>query len=52
MKVEFPEPKVMEPAKGSAGLRTHIGGAQTTVSCLMEAGKATGNSGLVKKSIG
>ena len=39
-------------AKGTAGLRTHIGGMQTTVSALMNAGKATGNTRLIKKSIG
>lgn len=40
------------PARGTAGLQTQIGGAPTTVSGLMEASKATGNAGLVKKSIG
>lgn len=38
--VEFPNTKPREPSQGSAGLRTHIGGACTTVSALMEASKA------------
>lgn len=50
--VEFPPLRDAEPAKGTAGLRTHIGGQCTTVSALMEAGKATGNATLIKKDIG
>ena len=49
--VEFPNTKPREPSQGSAGLRTHIGGACTTVSALMEASKAIHNEGFVKKSI-
>ena len=52
MRVEFPEPKPVSPSKGTAGLRSHLGGCCTTVSTLMEAGKATGNARLVKKDIG
>lgn len=53
MRVEFPEPpKAIEPAKGTAGLKTQLGGSCTTVSVLMEAGKATGNPNLIKKHIG
>lgn len=47
--VEFPNTKPREPSKGSAGLRTHIGGVCTTVSSLMEASKAIHNTGFVKK---
>ncbi len=50
--VEFPTPKVRAPAKGTAGLQTHIGGVCTTVSAIKEACKATGNNSLVKISIG
>lgn len=50
--VKFPPPKNVEPSKGTAGLKTLIGGSCTTVSTLMEAGKATENASLVKKSIG
>lgn len=49
--VEFPTQKRVEPAKGSAGLQTQIGGCCTTVSALMELGKATNNGKLIKKSI-
>ena len=53
IKVEFPPAtKAVEPAKGTAGLRTHLGGVCTTVSSLVEAGKATNNPKLVKQSIG
>lgn len=52
MKVEFPEPKVRAPSKGTAGLQTHIGGVCSTVSAIKEASKAIGNESLVKKSIG
>ena len=53
MRVEFPDPpKAIEPAKGTAGLKTQLGGSCTTVSALMEAGKATGNPNLIKKHIG
>lgn len=50
--VEFPNTKPREPSEGSAGLRTHIGGACTTVSSLMEASKAINNQCFVRKSIG
>lgn len=51
--VEFPEPRLRaSPAKGTAGLQTHIGGVCTTVSAIKEASKAIGNESLVKKSIG
>lgn len=38
IEVEFPVRKSAEPAKGTAGLTTHIGGVCTTVSVLREAG--------------
>ena len=50
--VELSKPKDATPAKGSAGLHTQVGGAATTVSGLMEASRAIGNAGLVKKAIG
>lgn len=50
--VEFSNVTARTPSKGTAGLHTRIGGVCTTVSSLMEAGKATGNDSLVKKSIG
>ena len=50
--VEFPQPKEVVPSKGTAGLRTHLGGCCTTVSIIKEAGKSTGNKSLVKKEIG
>ena len=50
--VVFPTPREWTPAKGTAGLQTHLGGAPTTVSALMEAGRETGNASLVKKDIG
>ena len=50
--VEFSTPKKVEPSKGTAGLKTQLGGSCTTVSAVMEASKATGNSKLVKKHIG
>lgn len=50
--VEFPEPREVVPAKGSAGLTTHYGGAPTTVSGIIQASKCTGNPGFVKKHIG
>jgi hypothetical protein len=52
VEVEFSTPRDATPAKGTAGLRTQMGGACTTVSALRDAGKATGNDKLVKKSIG
>lgn len=52
MRVEFPEqPKAVEPSKGSAGLKTQLGGRCTTVSALQEAGKAIGNANYVKKEV-
>jgi hypothetical protein len=50
--VEFPEPKAVIPSKGTAGLKSQLGGCPTTVSALMEAGKNIGNASLVKKDIG
>lgn len=50
--VEFSTPKKVEPSKGTAGLKTQLGGSCTTVSAVMEASKATGNPNLVKKHIG
>jgi len=50
--VEFPPPKVRAPSKGTAGLQTQLCGCMTSVSALMEAGKATGNASLIKRSIG
>jgi hypothetical protein len=50
--VEFPEPRDVVPAKGSAGLTTQYGGAPTTVSCIIQASKGAGNPGLVKKHLG
>ena len=50
--VEFPEPRDVVPAKGSAGLTTQHCGAPTTVSGIRQASKGTGNTGLVKKHIG
>lgn len=52
IRVEFPEPREVVPAKGSAGLTTQYGGAPTTVSGIRQASKGTGNTGLVKKHIG
>lgn len=49
--VEFPNTKPREPSQGSAGLRTHIGGACTTVSALMEASKAIHNEGFRRKAL-
>jgi hypothetical protein len=50
--VEFPQPKEVVPSKGTAGLKSRLGGCATTVSTLMEAGKNIGNASLVKKDIG
>lgn len=50
--VEFPEPREVVPAKGSAGLTTQHCGAPTTVSGLRQASKGIGNPGLVKQDIG
>jgi hypothetical protein len=52
IRVEFPEPRDVVPAKGSAGLTTQHCGAPTTVSGVRQASKGTGNTGLVKKHIG
>jgi hypothetical protein len=52
IKVELSIPKEKTPAKGTAAQKTQMGGTCTTVSALMEAGNATGNASLVKKSIG
>lgn len=49
--VTFPETKVIEPSTGTARLKTRIGGMATTVSALMQAGKATDNPSLIRKSI-
>lgn len=38
-------------AKGSAGLRTRVGGAATTVSGLAEAGNGDKPGGLVKRDV-
>lgn len=46
--VEFPAQRSAEPASGTAGLRSHLGGSATTVSALMGEGKGS----LVKKAIG
>lgn len=51
VQVTFSTPSDHTPAKGTAGLQAHIGGVPTTVSAMMDAGKATGNN-IVKKSIG
>lgn len=48
IRVEFPQQKSTEIAKGTAGLQTHMGGCCTTVSALSVAG----NRGLIKKSLG
>lgn len=45
---EFPAQRSAEPASGTAGLRTRLGGSATTVSALM----GEGNGSLVKKAIG
>ena len=47
--VTFPNPpQDFTPAKGTAGLRTQLGGACTTVTALREAGKAIGNAEYVR----
>ena len=38
-------------AKGSAGLRTRVGGTATTVSALAEAGKDDKLGGLIKRDV-
>lgn len=50
--VVFAEKRKYEPSQGTAGLKTQLGGAGTTVSILKEASKATGNESLVKQDIG
>ena len=45
-------PKDATPTKGTAGMPTQVGGAPTTVSALMEAGKAIGNDNYMRKKIG
>lgn len=47
--VTFPERKEVEASKGTAGLKTRLGGICTTVSTLC---RASGEKGIIKKSIG
>lgn len=52
IEVTFSRPKDMRPTRGTAGLRSQVGGCSTTVSAMMEASKATVNESLVKKAVG